>query len=222
MKIIDCKQQTPEWFACRAGIPTASEFDSLVTPLWKIRTGDGVNTYLARKLAERWLGHPIITFSGNAQTDQGNILEQEVIPMFELLWDCEIQRPGFITTDDGSVGCSPDGWLEDGAGVEIKSPLPSTHCAYLIANELPKDYAAQVHGSMYVTGAKEWKFVSYCRGFPSLVLTVERDEAAMAAIDEALLTFNAKLSLAYQKLVTLNSGRDPHQRTKCAPYQGVT
>ena len=39
MKILNCEQGSLEWFEARAGIPTASEFSCLVTPLWKIRTG---------------------------------------------------------------------------------------------------------------------------------------------------------------------------------------
>ena len=45
MKIIPCEQNTPEWQAARCGIPTASEIDSLVTPLGKLRSGEvGITT----------------------------------------------------------------------------------------------------------------------------------------------------------------------------------
>ena len=49
-------QGSIEWMQARAGIPTASEFDNLVTPKWEVRTGQMPKTYLARKLAEWWQG----------------------------------------------------------------------------------------------------------------------------------------------------------------------
>ena len=55
MKILDVVQGSEAWLRARAGIPTASEFGNLVTPLWKIRSGDMVDGYLSRKLAERWI-----------------------------------------------------------------------------------------------------------------------------------------------------------------------
>src|SRR5262245_2947730 len=32
VKIIECKQYTPEWWEARRGIPTASNFDKILTP----------------------------------------------------------------------------------------------------------------------------------------------------------------------------------------------
>ena len=111
MKIHEAAQGTQAWLEARAGIPTASEFDALITPLWKIRTGEGVTSYIARKLAEKW-GGPLPSFGGSGQIswamEQGQILETEVIPWYEYETGEQIQRVGFITTDDEKAGCSPD------------------------------------------------------------------------------------------------------------------
>jgi hypothetical protein len=56
VKIVDVVQGSADWLQVRAGIPTCSEFDALISPLGKIRTGEGPQTYLARKLAEKWIG----------------------------------------------------------------------------------------------------------------------------------------------------------------------
>ena len=54
MKVHDVSQGSLEWLQLRAGVPTASEFDSLVSPTWEIRKGDMPRTYLHKKLAEWW------------------------------------------------------------------------------------------------------------------------------------------------------------------------
>lgn len=198
-------QGSAEWLQIRSGIPTASEFDALISPLWKPRESKGVETYLHRKLAERWLGRPMMDFGGFGTMEQGKILEEEAIPYleFDLRW--EIERVGFITTDDKRIGCSPDILLADGGG-EIKCPQAPAHCGYLMEGILPKDYAAQVHGSMLVTGAKSWHFVSYCRGFPLFLLEVQRDEKVIEVMQATLDAFNERLDRAYARLVELNGG----------------
>ena len=198
-------QGTEEWMQARAGIPTASEFDSLVTPEMKIRTGETPKSYLNKKLAEAWLGGPLIGFSAFS-TEQGQILEGEAKPWFELEYGETIQSVGFITTEDGRVGCSPDGLLGENSGIEIKCPEPQTHVGYLLKGELPKDYAAQVHGSLWVTGRTTWKFVSYRRHFPALVLTIVRDEEKMKVLGDALHAFLEQFREGWRKLCEINGG----------------
>lgn len=209
MKILDVEQGSVEWMQARAGIPTASEFDQLVTPEFKVRTGDMPKSYLAKKLAEAWLGGPLLGFNV-FDADQGQILEGEALPWYELEYGQEVQRVGLITTDDGRVGCSPDGLIK-GAGLEIKCPRPETHTGYLLKGVLPKDYAAQVHGSMYVTGFHSWQFLSYRRRFPALLLTIERDDTIQKAIGEALTEFLAQFDSGWQKLCEINGGPPMHR-----------
>jgi len=205
MKIHDVKQGTAEWLACRAGIPTASELDSLVSPTGKIRTGETPHTYLCRKLAERWQGFPLPSFSGGVM-EQGAILESEALPYFQLTRGVAVERIGFITTDDGSFGCSPDGLLPDGSGLEIKCPQPPNHLRWLLAGVLPPDHALQCHGGMYATGAKRWTFLSYCRGFPEFVVEVEHDPIIHDTIADALADFGDSMDSAWKRLIIANGG----------------
>ncbi len=205
MKISPHKQQSVEWMIERSGIPTASEFDSLVTPEFKIRTGETPKSYLAQKVAEAWMGGPIASFN-SFDMEQGQILEQEAIPYYELLKGESVQRVGLVTTDDGLVGCSPDGLIGEDNGIEIKCPAVQTHTKYLLDGGLPKDYAAQVHGAMFVTGRPRWTFFSYRRHFPPFMLTIERDEDIQEMIAEALALFLAKLQEANKRMEELNGG----------------
>ena len=200
MKIHTCTQGSVEWFKLRAGIPTASEFHRLVSPKWKIRTGDGPHTFMCEKLAEKWTGMPLPQMQGFGALEQGTIIEEEARPYFELTTGREIQQVGFITTDDGRIGCSPDGIFADGGGIEIKAPQAHTHVGYLLENAVPEDYLAQVHGSMLVTGAQSWEFLSYRRNFPPLHVTVRRDEQIQTILREALELHLAAFDAAYEKL----------------------
>ena len=221
MKIIDCKQGTDEWIRARAGIPTASEFDNLITPLWKTRTGEGPDTYLFRKLAERCMGIPLQS-GGSWAMDQGTILETEALPWVMFTHDVEIKRVGFVTTDDGRIGCSPDGLIGEDGGIEAKCPQPDTHLKYLVHGVVPKDYLAQVHGSMFVTGRPWWFFLSYSRQFPPLLIKVQRDEAVMKAMKSALDEFLERFDTLYAKI---KGDRDRENAEKTAAYykaEGIT
>ena len=59
MKIHNVQQGSVDWSILRAGKVTASELDALVSPLGKVRTGEGPKTYLHKKVAEAWLGGPL-------------------------------------------------------------------------------------------------------------------------------------------------------------------
>lgn len=202
MKILDVKQGSEEWFKARAGVVTASEFDNLISPEWKARVGQGRDAYLYRKLAERCMGIPLEQ-GGSWSTDQGKILEKEALPWVAFTRDANIERVGFITSDDGRIGCSPDGLIGDDGGIEAKCPNPDTHLKYLLSGEVPKEYRAQVYGSMYVTGRAWWYFLSYSRHFPPLLLKVERDEEIMDKIGYAIDWFLEDFSAAFNRIVEI-------------------
>lgn len=195
----DFQQGDIEWGLCRAGIPTASDFDQLLTPKFEVRTGEMPKSYLARKLAEAWSGAPLVSFS-MPQMEQGQLLEGEAVRWYEDTFGKDLDRPAFIQTDDRSVGCSPDALFKMEYGLEIKSPEPQTHVKYLLNGVLPPDYAAQVHGCMFVTGLPRWEFVSYRRHFPNLVLRIERDMEIQEKIAEALDEFTVAFERGMQRL----------------------
>jgi hypothetical protein len=210
MIVHDCKQGTSEWLMKRVGVPTASEFDNLVSPEWKIRTGQMPETYLFRKITEKCMGMPLQAASSFGM-EQGTMLELEAIPWLEFMHDVHVDRVGFITTDDGRIGCSPDGLLGEDGGVEVKCPQPDTHLRYLVGGGVPKEYLAQVHGSMFVTGRKWWKFLSYSRQFPPLLVKVERDERIQAVLHEALSQFIEKFDALHARIAEIRQ-RDPNTK----------
>jgi hypothetical protein len=104
-----------------------------------------------------------------------------------------VTEVGFIESDFGGFGCSPDGliyatesydrsanvqvieWIPT-HGLEIKCPMPETHLAWLDDGILPGIHELQVHACMAVTQLDRWDFLSFCPGQPSLLLEVHRSE----------------------------------------------
>lgn len=223
MKIhTEIAQNSVDWAILRSGKVTASEMDALVTPLGKVKTGDGPRTYLMKKVAEAWLGGPLPSLNV-WDMEQGQILEEFARPAFALETGLDVETVGFITGDNEKTGCSPDGVIYTfdrqriAAGVEIKCPRVETHIGYLLDGTLPKDYVLQVQGSLYVTGFPKWYFYSFCRRMPSLILEVLPDPEIQESIDEAVKSFLVRFDEAFAKLVELNGGVRPEPRAKFAP-----
>ncbi len=217
MKIHDCQQGTLEWTKLHFGIPTASGLDNLLTPELELRKGELPKTYVYKKVAEKLQGRPLIDLSASSfMLEQGMIIEEEARPWYALEYDKKIKQVGFITTDDGRFGCSPDGLMIDdmawegefNGGLEIKSPAAHTHVKYLVNGVLPKEYVAQVYGSMFVTGFKRWMFVSYRRGFPALVLEIHQNEKAMSMIRAAINQFHADFDRAMERIENITKLRE--------------
>lgn len=190
----------------RAGKVTASEMDALISPLGKVREGDGVQTYLTQKLVERWIGGPLPALQGIFDLEQGKILEERARPAFTIHTGIEVSTAAFIESDDGLCGCSPDAMAGDECGVEIKCPTMPIHVNYLLAGKLPKQYVAQVQGSMFVTGFPRWHFFSYNRQFPPLHLVIDRDEEFQEALAEAVEDFTTRMDASMKRLEALNGG----------------
>lgn len=180
MIIHEVEQRTPEWFALRRGIPTASAFDRLITPTGKPSTQiDG----LALEIVAEWLTGATDSIEPTGYMQRGTELEPEARAWFELDSGLSVREVGFVTTDDRRAGCSPDG-ITDAGLVEIKCPKPANHAEALVRGGLPTKYIPQVQGQLWVCEADACDFVSYLPSRPeySLRVRVGRDEAFIAAL----------------------------------------
>lgn len=171
-------QRSELWFRLRAGHLTASNFDRLLTPTGR---DSKQRDDLIIELCCSCLLPEEVTFEGNFHTDRGEALEPEAREEFARLSGKTVREVGFIRKKKAPIGCSPDGLVlnDDGevvAGLEIKCPLSKNHARYLLDGVLPAIYKPQVHGSMAVTGLREWYFFSYCPGLRPFLLRVEWDE----------------------------------------------
>jgi hypothetical protein len=137
--------------------------------------------------------------------EQGTILETEARPWYAFTRDVAVETPGFITTDDGRAGCSPDGLVGEDGGLEIKcfQPLHSLRC--LMENEVPDEYVMQVQMSLFVTGRKWWDFLSYSRQFPPVIIRVTPDPKLQKSIQIAIDIFSEQLTEAVAKVNALRA-----------------
>lgn len=203
MKTHDVKQGSSDWLALRLGIATASEMDALVSPTGEIRKGKTPQTYLYKKVCEHVLG-----FAPEAHSwamEQGTMLENEARPWYVFSRDCEVATPGFCTTDDGRLGASPDGLVDEDGGLEIKCMQPENSLRVLMENAVPDDYVIQVQTSLLVTGRAWWDFLSYSRQFPAVVIRVYPDEKIQKAIRDAHAAFLLKFDAAVAKVNKLRA-----------------
>lgn len=207
MKILNHAQGTPEWLQARLGRVTASEIDALVSPTLEVRRGKGPQTYLYRKIAEKVLGRPLDNASSFAM-EQGSIIENEAIPWYAFAHGVQIDRVGFCVSDDERCGFSPDGLIGEDGGVEVKSPQPARAVEYLLEGEVPSDYRLQVQFSLWVSGRKYWKFISYSRELPALVVHVEPHAETFDTFAKALPPFYAKFDEKMAQIEKLKREHD--------------
>lgn len=181
------EQGSPEWFAARAGRPTASNFDKIITT--KGEPSKQRQQYLYQLAGEAITGTPEATYS-NSHMERGILLESEARAFYEFMTGNQVQQVGMCyQNEDKLFACSPDGLVGEIGGLEIKCPQMSTHIKYLLAGKLPTEYFQQVHGSIFVTGRAWWDFVSYYPGLPPVVVRVERDAEFCKLLEFALNDF---------------------------------
>jgi predicted phage-related endonuclease len=206
MRVFGCPQGSPDWFRVRRGVITASEVDAIVTPDFKPRTGEGVKTFICQKVAERLMrieeGESRSAPSWAA--DQGQILETLAIPWFEFETGIKVERVGFCLSDDGRIGCSPDGLIGEDSGIETKCPQPKAQVRYLIDGAVPKEYLAQVHMSLLVTGRETWRFVAYSQDLPRMIVKVDRDESILDKLRDAVYAVVARIDDECAKVDAMN------------------
>ncbi len=198
MKILELEQRSPEWFSARCGIPTASNFDKIITCDGK--PSKQRQKYMYQLIGEKLGGIVDEGYQSFAML-QGIEKEAEARILYELTGQ-NVQEVGFCLSDCSRFGCSPDGLIGETGGVEIKCPIISTHVEYLIKcqEEIPTDYFQQVQGSLLVTGREWWDFVSYFPGLKPLILREEPNETFQRLLKKELELFCEEMDVIYASL----------------------
>lgn len=185
MKRFQCVQYTPEWWEIRAGIPTASAFDRIITPAKGVKSASqrGYMCELAADLA----GYHLPNFFTNRDNRPkshsmmvGTETEPEARRFYAMHRDVKPIETGFILSDCGRYGSSPDALIDDSdegaGGLELKCPEAKTHLEYILDGCLPAEYKPQVHGHLIVSGRPWWDFMSYVAHCKPFLIRVYPDE----------------------------------------------
>ena len=191
IEIIECDQNSPEWTRARCGLVTASRFKDVLAK------GEGKtrDRYLRDLAAEIIRGYPEPETYTNAYMERGHAIEDDARQQFAFEHAVEPVRVGFIRRPELRAGCSPDSLIGDDGGLEIKTALGHIQFERLESGKLPSEHVAQVQGSMWITGRKWWSFVSFSPDMPLFHIRVERDDAYIAKLAEAVTAFTEELDM---------------------------
>lgn len=188
-----CQQGTAKWLQLRAGLPTASEMDSIITPSGKPSTS--AERYLHELLAERIMQRPRAS-AVTLWMKRGSVLEKQARSYYEFTRGVEVKEVGFITDDSNRYGCSPDGLVDEDGTLEIKCPSDHIHVAYLLAKagkSVDKAYRVQTQAILWVTERKFVDIVSFHPDMPEALFRIERDEDFIGKLSTEVLKFSAML-----------------------------
>lgn len=180
-------QRSKEWFSLRAGIPTSSGFDKILTTSGE--PSKQIRKYMYQLAGERVTGIKMDSYQ-NFDMQQGTEREPEARAFYELVKNCKIKEAGICFLDKRKrVSCSPDGFVGSDGLIEIKCPIISTHVSYLVNGGLREDYFQQVQGQLFITGRKWCDLISYYPGLKPLIERIKPDKNFIKKLGKALYAF---------------------------------
>lgn len=150
------EQRTEEWHAARRGRITASSVGAILGNA-PYATRDDV----MRRMVREWVGAEP-EFEGNIATEYGTRNEVGALTEYMMETGNAVEAVGFITCEDWA-GCSPDGLIGDGGGLEIKCPFgmrKDEAPAFKSLADQPH-YYDQIQFSMWVTDRSWWHFYQW-------------------------------------------------------------
>ena len=197
IEVLNCDQGTEEWFLARAGIPTASQF---ATVMASGRGGGESKTrakYMRQLAGEIITGKPMESFS-NVHMERGHAMEPEARELYSFATDTVPDQVGFIL--NGQKGCSPDSLIGTNGMLEIKTKLPDLLIECLERDDFPPEHRAQCQGALWVA-EREWiDIVVYWPEMPVFIKRAYRDEAYIATMAEAVDKFNEELAELVERI----------------------
>lgn len=193
MKVIDCSQNSPEWFAARLGRVTASNMDMIISPTGKESTQ--ADKYMNRLIAEIITGQNEESFKGNAHTERGKEYEQESVDYYAFLNDCEPQPIGFCTTDDGFIGCSPDRLIGADGILEIKTGLGHIFIESALNEKLEQEHRPQTQTALHVMPERKWvdTMLYHPRMKKQIIVRSTRNEPYIETMKTLVSQFRSKM-----------------------------
>lgn len=191
MEVLPVEQGSPEWFAARRGIPTASQFATIMASGRGGGESKTRRTYMLKLAGEILTGEPMDSFS-NAHTERGHEMEPDARNYYAFMKGVEPELVGFIR--NGDKGASPDSLIGSDGLLEIKTKLPHLLLDVLLKGDFPPEHKAQCQGQLWVA-EREWiDLVCYWPKMPSLIVRAFRDEPYIKQISDAVDQFNGELA----------------------------
>src|SRR6516164_2624039 len=197
----DVAQYSEAYDRFKLGIPTSSNFHKIITPQGK--PSKQWREYACVLIAERLLQQRIEYYNSPA-LERGLIVEAEAVDWYEFDQDVTVQRVGFITDDNRTVGCSPDRLVGDEGLLEVKAPLPQTQVEYWLSGEVNERFRPQLQGQLYDSQRSRVDLLCWHDVLPKIVIRVEPDEMFIGALDRELQIFNFFVENVMEKIRATN------------------
>lgn len=190
----DLIQGSEEWLQTRLGLLTASEMKLILTPTLKTADNAASRAHVWEIAAQRISNYVEPTYIGDEmlrgvedEIRSRALYSEKYAPVTEC---------GFITNDKWgfTLGCSPDGLVQDDGGIECKSRRQRFQVEAIVTGEVPTEHVLQVQTCLLVTERKWWDYVSYSGGLPMKPIRVLPDPAIHDAIIKAATAFEARVA----------------------------
>ena len=143
LNILTCEQGSEEWFRARMGIPTASEFSTVMASGRGGAESKTRRTYMMKLAGEIITGEPMEHIT-NAYMERGHAMEPEARDLYAFMQNCDPQTVGFLR--NGAKGASPDALIGADGALEIKTKAPHLLIDILDRDDFPPEHKAQSPG----------------------------------------------------------------------------
>lgn len=198
MRIVNVIQGSEEWDKLRCGIPTASNFDRIITPA-KAELSASWPKYATELLGEE-MG-VIVPAPPTFWMQWGTDHQPYAFAAYTAFTGRDSAEVGFVWPDDHKrYGCSPDRLVGDNGLLEVKCPMPETVIGYHAKGVFPLEYKPQVMGQLWITGRDWCDFMAYHPQLKPFLVRVERDDKYIANLAVALDEFCEHLDVMREKL----------------------
>jgi hypothetical protein len=191
IRVIECEQNSPEWYQARCGIITASQLDKILPA----KRGNDLTRarYMRTLAAEIITGAPGENFTTPAM-ERGHAMQGEAEIAYLLTADPETwMHVGFLFNEKLGLGCSPDALIDNDGVLEVKTKRGDILVDVLLRDEVPAEHIPQCQGLCWIA-EKAWvDLVCYWPGLPLFVRRVHRDESYIKMLATEVSRFKAEL-----------------------------
>lgn len=194
LTIFDVEQGSEAWHECRRGVPTTSNFKSILAKSAEMAMR---HRYCRRLAAERWSGQVLESFSTPRMAD-GHRQEDLIRTAYAFLTGTTPQKVGFVRR--GIAGCSPDSFVGDDGLLEIKSADPHILMEIIERDTFPGEHKAQCQGGLWVC-KRQWVDIAIgcfpevppARPYPLFVKRAVRDDLYIATLNSEVEKFDREV-----------------------------
>lgn len=197
------EQGSPEWLMARLGKVTASRIADVVA-MTKNGPSEKRNSYMWQLVSERLTGDFTRSYTSDAMLHG---IENEPIAreFYEELNGVSVEQVGLIEHPTiPMAGASPDGLVGTDGLIEIKCMTTVNHLKAIHDNTPPEQYLPQVHWQMACTSASWCDLTLFDPRVPLelqlKVFRIERDEAEISRLEDAVIVFNRDVEQTIQKI----------------------